>query len=83
MRKNAAWTLGHLGPPAKAAVPALAERLRDNDLSVREAAAGALWAMGPEAKAAIPALKEQLQDEDWPLHFLAAEALKKIDLKGE
>ena len=44
----AARTLRQIGPDAKAAVAALAQRLRDCDASVRQAAVLALREMGPE-----------------------------------
>jgi HEAT repeat protein len=62
-RVAAARGLGLLGPGARAAVPALAEAVR-NDASgtVRMAAAEALAAIGPEAKSALPALEAGLKD---------------------
>jgi HEAT repeat protein len=42
IRRHAAQVLGELGPKAKAAIPALREALKDERLTVREAAAEAL-----------------------------------------
>ena len=49
-------TLQSIGPDAKAAAPALAERLQDCDAAVRQAAVLALHDIGPDTKVAIPAL---------------------------
>ena len=50
--------LGRIGPPAKAAVPALVAALKDPESLVHEAAAEALGSIGPEARQAIPALQQ-------------------------
>ena len=52
--------LVNLGPAARAAVPALIERLDPNCRMVREGAAQALGSIGPEAEAAIPALAGEM-----------------------
>jgi HEAT repeat protein len=74
----AAIALLGIRPEATAAIPALAELLRDKDKRVRWAAAEALGSMGPAARTAVPALTELLRDEDRPVRQAAAEALKKI-----
>jgi HEAT repeat protein len=62
-RVKAARALALLGPAARAAVPALAEAVRnDSSGTVRIAAADALAAIGPEAKSALPALAAALKD---------------------
>ncbi len=56
-RARAARTIGLYGPTAKAAVPALAEVVRnDPSGTARIAAADALAAIGPDARDALPAL---------------------------
>ena len=62
-RVRAAQQLALLGPGAKAAVPALAEAVR-NDASgtVRMCAADALAGIGPDAKSARPALEAGAKD---------------------
>ena len=53
-----------MGTEARAAVPALADALKDKDSEVRCVAADALGRMGADAKAAVPALAEALKDKD-------------------
>jgi hypothetical protein len=74
----AADALGWMGPEAKAAVPALANALKDQDILVRAAAAEALGKMGPAAKAAVPALNEALQDDSEAVRRYAEYALEQI-----
>jgi HEAT repeat protein len=62
----AAKVLGSIGPAAKAAVPALIDRLRtniDRDTCI-EAVLEALGKIGPEAKAALPVLREMADNKD-------------------
>ena len=66
VRRSAAYRLAHIGPGAKAAVPALIGSLKDTKMSVRGQAAGALGAIGPDAKEAVPALIGLLKDTAWP-----------------
>ena len=54
-RKGAAYSLGRMGPTARAAVPELITALKDTDQNVRRSVAIALGNMGPAARAAIPA----------------------------
>jgi hypothetical protein len=62
-RAKATRTLALFGPAAKAAVPALADLVRDDASgTVRIAAAEALAAIGPDAKSALPALEAGLKD---------------------
>ena len=55
-RINAMSDLGHIGPKAASAVPALIVALSDEDVRVRVAAAAALGRIGPKAAPAVPAL---------------------------
>lgn len=63
IREHAALALARIGPPAKAAVPALIKVLQDEkaDDGVRGAAARALAAIGPDAGEAVPALVAALK----------------------
>ena len=58
---------------------ALAQRLCDNDASVRQAAALALREMGPAAKDAIPSLALALQDHD---RYVAVDAALTVEKMG-
>jgi HEAT repeat protein len=80
VRSTAALELGYnLAAEARTAVPALIERLWDDDVTVRSAAAESLGRIGPEAKAAVPALQAMLADDQGEdLHSVAAEALSLI-----
>jgi HEAT repeat protein len=49
VRYRVARALGHIGPDAKAAIPALIEALKEPDARVRVAAAEALMEIDPEA----------------------------------
>jgi HEAT repeat protein len=78
-RLQAAAALGAIGPPATAAVPALAAALKDREPDLRAAAADALGQIGPDAKDAVPGLVDRLKDEEEAVRRAAGEALKKID----
>jgi HEAT repeat protein len=71
-RRAAAEALGEIG--AEAAVPALAEALRDAESGVRHEAAEALGKFGPRGKPAVPGLVALLKE--FPL--TAAQALGEI-----
>jgi HEAT repeat protein/transcriptional regulator with XRE-family HTH domain len=74
----AAKVLGEIGTEARAAVPALIERLRRGDRRARIAAA-ALGGIGPDARAAVPPLIELLQQPgDLNARIAAAVALDRI-----
>ena len=61
-RRNAAEALGRIGPKARAAVPALCERVRkDSDKYVRIAAAEALGNVGHDEADAVKALARQCE----------------------
>ena len=66
-------------PEAAVVVPALIERLKDENNRVRGLAAIALGEMGPLARGAVPALRETLKDEYVNVREAAAETLKKTD----
>jgi len=74
-RVHAAWSLGQIGPKAKAAVPALAKALSDPSREVRVAAGEALAQLEDEAAPAVPALLAALRDEDGEVRAKAAAAL--------
>ena len=69
--------LGKIGPPAKEAVPRLADLLMDKDSEVRIASAEALGRIGPAAMPAAAKLREAIKD---PL--VAATARKAMDRIG-
>jgi hypothetical protein len=75
-RAGAIKALGAIGPEAKAAVPALIECMKDEEL--RPMAILALGSMGPEARAAIPELIAALKDRDDRVRSRAAAALSRI-----
>jgi HEAT repeat protein len=77
-RVAAAEALRKMGAAAKAAVPALADALRDRERDVQLAAAEALAKMGAEAQQAVPALCELLTNGDTRLGSAAADALGKM-----
>ena len=60
VRRDAAYTLDHMGAGAKEALPALIRALDDNDKQVWSFSISAIANLGPEAKDAIPALIESL-----------------------
>jgi HEAT repeat protein len=77
VRSFAAWSLGEMGPPAQAKVPALVEALRLEE-GEGGAAARALAKLGPVAASAVPVLLEQLKGHEPRRRFTAAEALGRI-----
>ena len=77
LQKDAATTLGRIGPDAKAAVDDLATTLRDKDDRVRIAAALALWRISRH-EAAIPTLVRMLQSDRILSRDEALEALAEI-----
>jgi HEAT repeat protein len=77
-RRDAALTLGSLGPAANDAIPALVQLLRDPESAVRWAGAAALGRIGPAAKDATPALAEILNDPDQIVRWASVTALDQI-----
>ena len=67
--------LREMGPESRAAIPALAQLVRDPDGYVRISAAHTLEKMGA---AAVPALASLLRDRDYRVRELAAETLRSI-----
>ena len=91
VRYWAASALGHIGPEAAEAVPALVGALRTSFpgrglqgpdryyADARAVCAQALGRIGPGARAALPALREALADTDRSVHGAAAEAIERIE----
>ena len=77
-RQQAAMTISQMGIEAKAAIPSLIDRLKDEEWQVRKAAAIALTSMGTEAKPAVHSLITALDDEEWHVRKPAAQALAAI-----
>jgi HEAT repeat protein len=79
LRKQAAFTLGNIGPTDPAVLPALLGALKDADARVRSEAILAMLKLGPQSKEAIPALTElEERDRDSKVRIYAAMALKKL-----
>src|SRR5439155_27109601 len=76
LRGHAATVLAAIGPPAKAAVPALAETLREKKTST--VPSNASRALGKIGAPAVPKLIEALKDKQAHVRELAASALKDI-----
>ena len=74
-RYLAAKALGQIGDEAEAAVPALLEALRDNDMFLRAGVTGALIKIGPPA---APGLTKALFDPKSAVKRAACKALGKI-----
>ena len=77
-RWRAIELLRKAGPEVAVVVPALVERLKDENNRVRGLAAIVLGEVGPAAQLAVPAVREALKDEYSNVREAAAEALKKI-----
>lgn len=71
--------LGKLGPAASAAVPTVAQALRDPHLGIQRAAVETIGQIGPEANSAIPDLTQMLLHSNESLRMAAAGALDNID----
>ena len=78
VRLRAAAIIARIGPPAKAAVPALVDALGDESSETRNEVLFALGAIGPEAKAAVPAIAKALRDPDMNVRYAACYALCQI-----
>ena len=77
-RQQAAEASSRMGIEAKAAIPSLIDRLKDEQWHVRKAATIALTSMGTEAKPAVHPLIAALDDEEWHVRKPAAQALAVI-----
>jgi HEAT repeat protein len=77
-RTDAADGLGSCGREARAAIPALAEALRDQVVAVRMAAAQALGEIKVRDEKAVSALEQALNDDEKYVRERAQEALQKI-----
>ncbi len=84
VRAWAVWTLGQMGEPAVASVPALLRRLVDSSSIVRAAAAECLGriggGMGSQAELVLPALERLKADPDDSVRRLALFAARRIRL---
>ena len=79
-RKQAAFTLGNIGPSDPAVRPALVGALKDRDAGVRREAILALLKCGPGSQEAVAALEEVRQrDRDPQVRTCAARALAKLE----
>ena len=78
VRKNAALSLGRIGPKAESAVPALIAALKDKSIDVRGASAVTLGRIGPGAKDAALPLAALLKDTHPDIRGAAALALARI-----
>jgi len=78
-RWRAAWALAEIGPPAKAAIPEIAQLVKDPDPIVRFVAVESLGRFGPHAKSAVPVVREALRDGYRPVREVARDVLKQID----
>lgn len=63
VRARAMSAIRYIGPPARAAVPALIDELNGDERGLHWNAAAALGAIGPDAKAALPTLLRVLKEE--------------------
>lgn len=71
IRRDAAETLGALGPAAKPAVPALVLLLNDQDTVVRERVTRALGSIGLPIDAVMRGLIQALRDPEWTVRYAA------------
>ncbi len=77
VRSRAAKTLGKFGVSAKAAVPALVQRLKDENRYVRVDAAIALWRI-QKHESAIPALIAEVDNEAYGIRHRAISGLGDV-----
>jgi len=75
VRRNAAITLGMMGPEAKDAIPGLIVALKDRESHVPPAAAAAIWQIDQTAYDVKPILIAALKDADSDTRRTVAEAL--------
>ncbi len=78
VRARAAAIIARIGPPAKAAVPALVKALADENPETRNEVLFALAAIGADAAEAVPAIQEALKGSDPKVCYAACYALGKI-----
>src|SRR5947207_2410826 len=84
IRANAASYIGHLGPAAASAAPALARTLKsDANPTVRSSAVIALGRIGPAAVAALPELKAALRLDDDYFRLEVIRALWTVGRESE
>jgi uncharacterized protein (TIGR02996 family) len=87
VRKQAAVCLGHIGPKAKAAIPALLAAMKDEHSAVRKAAAAAVTDIGADESAGTETLRDALNDTHHRVRQEAAKILgamgAKADVLGE
>src|SRR5208282_4594573 len=74
----AIWTLGWIGPDAKAVVPAMIKLLEDKDVAVRRKAAFALGRLAGDPDKTIAALVGAFKDENDEVRQEAGTALSKF-----
>ena len=79
---RAVEALGHIGPEARASVPALIAILKGQDGGIRSRTAMALGRIGPDAKEAVPDLVTVLRDPDPLVRRSALEALRRFGREG-
>lgn len=72
---NSARLLGYIGPQAKAAIPALIEKLKEEDELLRSSAEWALREIGPSS---VPSLIRSLKDKDIQLRRGVLRAFKRM-----
>lgn len=77
-RMRAVVLFREMGPPGKAAVPALTERLSDKDGTISLHSAIALGEIGPAASNAVPALLPFLNHKSHTVRVYTAEAIWHI-----
>lgn len=78
VRAEAAAIIARIGPKAKAAVPALAKALADDNPETRNEVLFALAAIGPAAKSALPQIADALGDSEAAVRYGACYALGRI-----
>jgi len=74
-----AWSLGMIGPAARAAVPVLLRRLPDSKTTVRDAIIGALTGIHTDPELVLPALVKEL---DNPLQVLPSRVFAAVAAYG-
>ena len=77
VRRMAAWTLGEMGAQAQFAIPALLERLRDGDQSVRFQAISSLKKVGPGPDT-VPSLVKAFRAGDARFQMEVADVLGQM-----